>query len=310
MPRGSPFTTLCRHYACLSAEKGADLHVHTTASDGEFTPSQVFALAKAAGLAAVAITDHDTLAGLPEAIATAQQFPPPMPVVVSGVEITTLFRGRELHLLGYFLEEAHPGLDGMLERSRDLRRERFWRLVDRLGIPTAMAKLMSRSSASLGRRHVARLLVQIGAARSPHEAWHRFVSPASRELLATPWPSIEHAIGTVLDAGGVASLAHPPGWIAESELAFLKHAGLQAVEAVYPWPQAASTLRLRQLARQLQLAVTGGSDCHQREEKRRAIGTIVITREEFQHLRELAQIRQRLNSLHSAYSSSNSESHR
>src|SRR3954470_16148199 len=110
MPRSSPFTQLWSRLAVLNGPRRADLHVHTTASDGEYTPSQVVALARQAGLCAVAITDHDTLAGYAEAREAASGFKHPELEVVPAVEITTEFSGREFHLLGYFVQPDHPEL--------------------------------------------------------------------------------------------------------------------------------------------------------------------------------------------------------
>src|SRR5262245_47817304 len=125
MARRSPFTALCSQLARLSLPRRADLHVHTTASDGEYTPSQVVALARQAGLCAVAITDHDTLAAVNEAMAAARDFTHPAIEVVPAVEITTTFERRELHLLGYFVRPDHPELLSPLRRLCDRRRERF-----------------------------------------------------------------------------------------------------------------------------------------------------------------------------------------
>src|SRR5207237_290523 len=124
MPRRSPFTALCRDLARLARPRRADLHVHTAASDGEFTPSQVVALARQANLAAVAVTDHDTLAAVDETRAAAGDQEARSPKaseaspleIIPGVEITADFNGREVHLLGYFVRTDYAGLTAALAR--------------------------------------------------------------------------------------------------------------------------------------------------------------------------------------------------
>src|SRR5688572_13505927 len=129
MPSRQPFTALCRATSRPPALDRADLHVHTTASDGTYTPAQVVALARRAGLAAVAITDHDTLDGVGPARAAAAGTGLE---VIAGVEITAEHRGRELHLLGYFVSTEDGPLVRALARLRRLRRERFLAVLDRL----------------------------------------------------------------------------------------------------------------------------------------------------------------------------------
>src|SRR5690349_11575341 len=106
MPRGQPFTALCQLAARLGQPRAADLHVHTTASDGDYTPPQVVMFARQARLAAVAVTDHDTLAGVAEAIEAARG----AVEVIPGVEMSAEFAGREVHVLGYFVRPDDPRL--------------------------------------------------------------------------------------------------------------------------------------------------------------------------------------------------------
>src|SRR4051812_41342719 len=128
MPRLQPFTQLCRRLASPRGTDRADLHLHTTASDGAYTPGNIVDLACRAGLAAIAVTDHDTLAGLAPARAAAGT----KLEVIAGVEITTVFHGRGLHLLAYFVRPEDPALLHALERIRAFRVERFRAMVERL----------------------------------------------------------------------------------------------------------------------------------------------------------------------------------
>jgi predicted metal-dependent phosphoesterase TrpH len=289
MPRGQPFTALCRLAARLSEPRAADLHVHTTASDGDYTPSQVVALARQARLAAVAVTDHDTLAGVGPAVETAAG----ALEVIAGVELSAEFGGREVHLLGYFVRRDDARLVSHLEDVCDRRRERFRAFVARLaaaGIEFAdgLAELEAERSASLGRRHLTGLLVRVGAARSRYGAFQRFLRPLSPDIPAGHLTPAAEAIRLVRDAGGVCSLAHPPEGDEEPLLTGLRDLGLLAVEAAFPAAGVSRSERLRALARKLGLAVTGGSDCHGPEAAGRAVGARGISRDELAALRHLA----------------------
>jgi predicted metal-dependent phosphoesterase TrpH len=289
MPRGSPFTLLCRELSRLARPRRADLHVHTTASDGEYTPSQVVALARLAGLCAVAITDHDTLAGVRDAIDTARGLTHPPIEVVPAVEITTTFANRELHLLGYFVQLDHPELTA-LSRLCDRRRDRFRDYVAKLAdrgavIPADRAALVEAASASLGRRHVAGLLLACRLAKTRNEAFHRFLGPLRSAVLPKDALPIADAIERVHAAGGVASLAHPPADFAAADFAQLADLGLDAVEAEYAWGRSSPRARLREVADRLGLLVSGGSDCHGPDPVARRIGTYAITADELELLR-------------------------
>lgn len=289
MPRRSPFTRLCGRLAQLAEPARADLHVHTTASDGEYTPSQVVALARVAGLRAVAVTDHDTLAAIPEARAAAGD----QIELVPGVEISTAFAGREFHLLGYFVRTDHAELNAALAAVCAARRGRFRDFVALLAergqaLPDDRVRLVEEATASPGRRHVAGLLVACGHARNRTEAFHRFLNPIARLVRTKELVPIEAAIRLVHAADGVASLAHPPPDLTDETFDALHAAGLDAVEAVYPWGRNSPAVRLREVAARLGLAVSGGSDCHGPDPAHRRIGSHALTSDEFDALRDRA----------------------
>lgn len=290
MPKRSPFTRLCGTLAALGPLPRADLHTHSTASDGALTPSQVVACARAARLAAVALTDHDTLAGLAEARAAAEGTGVEL---VPGVEISTAFAGRELHLLGYFVR-PHADLCAALHRLCEARRERFRSFVAHfrasgLAVPEDRAALIERGTHSPGRRHVARLLVECGAAGSRHEAFVRFVAPAAARVAPKELLPVDAAVALVRAAGGVASLAHPPADLTDAHFAELAATGLGALETVYPWPRASVGARLRAVAARHGLAVSGGSDSHGAPPADRAVGSTGVTLGELGALRAAAR---------------------
>lgn len=289
MPRASAYTRAGGRLASLAPPARADLHTHTAASDGDYTPSQVVALARQAGLCAVAVTDHDTLASIPAARAAAADHIE----LIAGVEISTAFAGREFHLLGYFVRTDHDELNAALAAVCAGRRDRFHELVGALrtqglALPEDRARLVEESAVSLGRRHVARLLVECGHAPTRSEAIRRFVNPCVRAVRPKVLVPIVEAIRLVRAAGGVASLAHPPAEMPEAQLIELRDAGLGAVEATYPWGRNSPSRRFRELAERLDLAVSGGSDCHGPDPAHRRIGSHGITAAELAALRERA----------------------
>jgi predicted metal-dependent phosphoesterase TrpH len=288
-----PFTALCRQLAGLRSARRADLHAHTTASDGDFTPSQLVALARQANLAAVAVTDHDTLAGVPEAVATARGLTRPDIEVVPGVEITADLDGREMHLLGYFVRSDHAELNATLERLCVRRRERFHDYLEKLAangvvIPEDRARLVEGASASLGRRHVAGLLLACGFARSRNEAFGRFLGPLMGKVLPKERLPVADAIGLMHAAGGTASLAHPPGDLADGDFGRLRDSGLDAIEVEYPWGRSSPAGRLREAAERFGFLVTGGSDCHGPEPAHRRVGSHGVGAGQLARLRDRA----------------------
>jgi predicted metal-dependent phosphoesterase TrpH len=286
----SPFTALCTQLHRLAAPPRADLHVHTTASDGEYTPSQVAAHAQLAGLAAVAVTDHDTLAGVAEADDAARALPGKPVEVVPGVEITTELDGRELHLLGYFVRPDHAELGEALTRLCARRRERFFDYVAKLtaaghAIPTDRAELIAARTASLGRRHVAGLLVACGFTGNVNGAFYRFLHPLRRAVLPKLLLPIDDAIRLVRAAGGVSSLAHPPSDLTDAQFARLRAAGLDGLEAEYPFGRSSPGGWLREACGRFGFVRTGGSDCHGPDPAHRRVGSTAVPVERLDELR-------------------------
>jgi predicted metal-dependent phosphoesterase TrpH len=242
--------------------------------------------ARKAGLTAVAVTDHDTTAGVGPARAAAGAGLE----VIAGVEITAEFRGAEVHLLGYFVRPDDPALSVALAEVRAARRERLVEMARRLAALGADVRRDVEAlpaAVSVGRRHLARLLIARGFARSLHGAFTGWL--ARPELTGVPKrrvPAAE-AIALVRGAGGATSWAHPPADADLRTLETLRDVGLAAVECAYPWPSRARETRLRQLARAAGLAVTGGSDSHDPHPPARAVGARTVTLEELARIREL-----------------------
>jgi predicted metal-dependent phosphoesterase TrpH len=270
----------------LRPDTRVDLHLHTTCSDGLYTPAQVVELACRSGLAAIALTDHDTVAGIAEARAAAHGLE-----IVPGVEITGLWRGRGLHLLGYFFRPDEPTLQACLARLRQQRLERFQEMAERLrdlgaAVPREDVAALVRSG-SVGRRHLAGLLVKMGQVASEREAFRRYLGDRGR-VAGPVGLAVVDAVAAVKAAGGVVALAHPPHQFTQRELASLQQLGVEAIEAEFPACPTRRSRKLRAWAAELGLAITGGSDCHGPDPWQRAVGARGITVRELEMLRQLA----------------------
>ena len=293
MSAREPYFDLCRQIAHARSEAHrADLHLHTRHSDGTFTPEEVVRRAGARGLGAIAITDHDTLAGFAPARDAARTLAPALEVV-SGVEITSEYRGAELHLLAYFVRPDFRPLNAALSDLRADRTRRFGEMIDRLAAAgvtldeTAVKECLAGGE-SPGRRTLAVLVAAQGKAATTDAAFARFLRDGGPVCVPKRrWP-VADALALVRGAGGVSSWAHPPDTVTLEQVIELRELGLNALEVVYPSFAAARRQRLRDLAQTAGLAVSGGSDCHGPTPTRRAVGAFAVTRTELDRLRALA----------------------
>lgn len=289
MPAGQPFTAWCRALSRAPSFGRADLHLHTTFSDGLYTPAQILDLARRSGLVAVAVTDHDTLDGIPSAQAAARGT---AVEVVPGVEITAEYAGREIHLLGYFVRLDDGPLQAALRRLQSFRAERYREMIDRLragGLD--LSDQEPPPNAVLGRRHLAALLVKARYAATPREAFHRFLHDGGRIAVPKQRLPAAEALALVAGAGGVAAWAHPSYDCHRQSLRCLRDLGLRAVEVEYPGFPTSRIRDLRGLAAELGLAVSGGSDCHGPEPLQRAVGACTVTADDLERLRYLSRSR-------------------
>lgn len=240
-----------------------DLHCHSTASDGEYSPAEVVQRAHAAGLAAIALTDHDTTAGVAGAVAAGE----PLGVrVVSGCEFSVRAPWGELHLLGYFVPPEHPALAAFLGETRAARRRRGESMVERLqhlGIDIALEQVTALvGDGALGRPHVARILVECGVTADVGEAFDRFLGRGRPAFVPKPLPDLAQVTALIHAIGGLAVAAHLGNHGTESQVRRFRDEGLDGLEVRHPSHGSATERRLLALAERLQLAVTGGSDWH------------------------------------------------
>jgi len=245
-----------------------DLHLHTTHSDGSQTPAEVIRLAHEAGVSALAITDHDITTGLPEAIAAGQELGIE---IIPGIEISSHHGESELHVLGYFIKWQDAQLNARLMTLRESRHRRNPKIIELLqaaGIDITYDEVRAvAGSDSVGRPHIARVLMDKNVVTTAKEAFDRFLAEGKAAYVPRDLPAPVDAIRWIKDAGGLAVLAHPT-WVKTTEGTLtdlarqLKEQGLDGVEVHYSTHTPRQTRTYLSLAKQLGLLVTGGSDFH------------------------------------------------
>lgn len=243
-----------------------DLHVHSSASDGTDAPGEVIRRAAAARLDVVALTDHDTQAGVAEACAAL----PPGLTLLPGMELSCQLDGRGVHLLAYLFDPADPALRAETARIRDdrvYRAQAMTRRLRELGADVSWEQVTAiAGDAVVGRPHLARALAAAGAITDPRDAFTaEWIGDGGRAFVDRYAPDLTRAVALVRAAGGVAVLAHPrsPGYeIPDAVITELAGAGLAGIEVFHPDHDQAERARLTELARSLGLVSTGGSDDH------------------------------------------------
>lgn len=261
------------------ASFAADLHMHSTASDGKLKPGELIHHAHQQGLTLVALTDHETLSGIPEAEATAKSLGMRF---IPGVEINTA-GNREVHVLLYFVHAAMTGLVQTLQGINRDRRERCLKFIERfkdMGFPFTEEELQIPPGTHCNRPHIARVLVRKGYVRSDQEAFERYLAVGKPGYI----PRVDVATAGLIELarkeGAVPVLAHPglirePALKSREALLHLKHAGLMGLEAYHPKHTPAECRAWDQMARSLGLLVTGGSDYHGSNDDHGEIGSQV-----------------------------------
>ncbi len=240
-----------------------DLHLHSTASDGELPPTAVVERAAAAGLEAIALSDHDTVQGLPEAVEAGAGLGIR---VITGCEFSVAAPWGELHVLGYFLPLESPDLEAFLIARREDRHRRAQAMVaklGRLGVPLQMEAVLSVArGAALGRPHVARALVELGVVPDIGEAFNRYLGWGRPAFEPKELPTLRQLADLVHAVGGVLSAAHLKERATRTNLKRLMESGLDAVEVRHPSHPPETRARILHHAESLGLLPTGGSDWH------------------------------------------------
>ena len=260
-------------------ENGIDLHTHTTASDGLLSPVELTTEASRRGIVVLGITDHDTIDGLAEAIASAPRLEL---TVVPGVELSTTIPGPEIHILGYFVNRADPVF---VDRLAALARDRVNRisnvvgLLNDAGYPVDLDAILAQAdSGSIGRPHVARALIDLGVAEDMNDAFSRFLKRGTVGWAPRQPFSAEEAIRFLLENGAIPVLAHPYSTRdVQGTLNRLVPAGLRGLEVFYGEYSVTQQQELLRTAHAFDLIPTGGSDFHgPRFREGRGLGTVHV----------------------------------
>ena len=245
-------------------ERLADLHIHTTASDGALSPTQVVRAAADAGLAAIAITDHDNIDGIDEALAAGRK----MGIeVIPGIELSAVHGDKtEVHMLGYYIDHHKNSFVSRLRVLCEARTERGREIVQQLneaGVPVSFDRVMEiAGEGAVGRPHVAKALVELGVVGSIDAAFGKYLVEGTPGFVARYKISPSEAIAMIIDTGGVPCCAHVAKLNREDLLVDLKKHGLRGIEVRHPDHTPAGERYYRKFAAKHDLIATGGSDAH------------------------------------------------
>ena len=276
----------------VEPEQICDLHLHSTCSDGTDSPSQVVARARAKGLRAIALTDHDTIEGLDEFHREGKECGVE---TLNGVEITTEIGGREVHMLGYFFNASDTTLLDSLNEQASHRQERVGKMITKLqalGIPIEQSDVSKHSpSGTVGRPHVAQALVSLGVVKSIDEAFHKYLVRNASAFVDKPRIDSAAAIALIRASGGVAVLAHPGISRIDPSIPLLVDKGLQGIEVWHIRHDMKQNIKYMRLCEKYHLLATGGSDCHGQLKGEELMGKVRVPYERVQRLREYQQER-------------------
>lgn len=257
--------------------QAVDLHVHSNRSDGTLTPTQLVDYAVRKGLAAFALTDHDTVDGLEEAISYAESLKavtsesPAIPEVIPGIEFSTEYCGRDVHIVGLYIDYQDTAFRRMLQEfvdSRIARNRKMCHLLQDAGIPITYENLLAEfPDAVITRAHYAKYMLNHGRIKSMDEAFQRFIGDHCPCYVPREKVTPSQAVELVREAKGFPVLAHPILYHLDDKkldalTAELKEAGLMGIEAMYCTYTAAEERQMRRLAAKYELLVSGGSDFH------------------------------------------------
>lgn len=272
----------------------ADLHLHTTASDGSCEPEEIPSLVRSHHLETISITDHDTLGGYDRVVDVLG--PSSGLTLIPGVEFTATVPGRQIHILAYDFDPDSPRIRSLVRRQIDARSERMEEilsLLSRQGIDVTLEEVQAQArSRVVGRPHLARALVRKRVVASVNEAFMRYLSGKRIDEIETDFVGLEELVRSVSKSGGVTVLAHPgPLYDQEETLGYLD-SGLDGIEVLHPSHDFEQQKQYRELARSRHLLETGGSDFHGSSSKYAPwLGVVTIGPNHVASLRRLARQR-------------------
>lgn len=280
----------------MKTNLAADLHIHTIASDGTYTPRQVLEEARRVGLTAISITDHDSVESLPDVISLASDYGIE---VIAGIEISVELDDSEMHLLGYFIDYQDRVLLGSLSELRKIRTERTRKMLQKLeemGFSLDMETLLpGQMTGATGRLHIALGLLRAGYTGSIHEAFNKYIGNDGPAYIPKQKLEKEEAMEMILRAGGVPVLAHPGQLDRDDLIPELIDLGLAGLEAFYPSHSRFKTNHYVELARHYNILATGGSDCHGANKENVIMGEVRVPYQVVLELKEQQPIKSKMN---------------
>lgn len=268
----------------------ADLHTHTCCSDGNLTPTELVRKARRHGIQALAVTDHDCVDGVAEAIEAGRRVGVD---VMTGVELSVTVGFQEVHLLGYAFDLHNAPLRAHLLRFREVRYDRVVKIVAQLveaGVPITVADVERIAAGGiLGRPHVAAALVAAGHVASPQDAFQQYLRDGGPAWVAKPSFPADKALALLHDAGGIGVLAHPGHWMRDAVITELVRCGMDGIEVVHPSHDPMLRQYYKGLAADYGLLQTGGSDYHgTRPQDDDNFGRYTVSYTQFEYLQRRA----------------------
>lgn len=266
-----------------------DLHVHTNFSDGMFTPEKVVKKAIELGLRGIAITDHDCVDGISPAIQAAAGTGLE---IIPGVEISTIKKDTEIHILGYFIDWLDPSVVKLFQKMKDNRVKRMKKMISLLkkeGLKVTESEVLEQvKSGTVGRLHLARVMLKNKCVKDIKEAFDKYIGDGKPCCVKHPRLDYRKAIDVIRNSGGVPVIAHPETMGKDEYIASYKKAGLRGLEVYHSKHRAAVNSKYLKIAKEHDLIVTGGSDCHGMEPGKVLLGKVKVGYEVVTRLREEA----------------------
>ncbi|HEX4265553.1 MAG TPA: PHP domain-containing protein [Verrucomicrobiae bacterium] len=274
----------------------ADLHLHTNFSDGTYTPEELVSQAAKNSLAAIALTDHDTVEGCQRAADACEALKIEF---IPGAELTAEQNDNEIHILGYFLDTHNPGLLSDIAKFQAVRQNRIHEMIARLNelnVPLRAEDVFAMANCrSPGRPHVARALVKAGLCGSLDEAFERFLKKHRPAWVPKARISAGYAIDLIHQSGGLAVMAHPGLNRTDEVIPDLVAAGMDGIECFHTKHSTAIAEHYLEIADKFKLLVTGGSDCHGMNKGKPLIGTVKLPYQHVEKLKAAVAARANLN---------------